>query len=84
MLCYNELVKNVFNSLYHLFAFRWSVPDKRRTGLSLSLAPGRRLAAVTDDFGRVTLIDVQRGVALRMWKGNVIYVCVLKLFVYIK
>ncbi|XP_047492248.1 rab3 GTPase-activating protein non-catalytic subunit-like [Penaeus chinensis] len=49
--------------------YKWSVPDKRRTGLSLSLAPGRRLAAVTDDFGRVTLIDVQRGVALRMWKG---------------
>ncbi|XP_042857706.1 rab3 GTPase-activating protein non-catalytic subunit-like [Penaeus japonicus] len=49
--------------------YKWSIPDKRRTGLSLSVAPGRRLAAVTDDFGRVTLVDVQRGVALRMWKG---------------
>ncbi|XP_064085104.1 rab3 GTPase-activating protein non-catalytic subunit-like [Macrobrachium nipponense] len=46
-----------------------SVPDKRRTGLSVSLAAGRRLAAVTDDFGRVTLIDVNRGICLRMWKG---------------
>lgn len=36
----------------------------------MSLASGRRLAAVTDDFGRVTLVDVQRGVALRMWKGE--------------
>lgn len=25
---------------------------------------------MTDDFGRVTLVDVQRGVALRMWKGE--------------
>lgn len=49
--------------------YRWSIPDMRRTGLSVSMAPGKRLAAVTDDFGRVTLVDVQRGVALRMWKG---------------
>lgn len=38
--------------------------------MSICLAPGRKLAAVTDDFGRVTLTDVQRGVALRMWKGE--------------
>ncbi|XP_068227254.1 rab3 GTPase-activating protein non-catalytic subunit-like [Palaemon carinicauda] len=48
---------------------RSSVPDKRRTGLSVTLAAGRRLAAVTDDYGRVTLIDVNRGICLRMWKG---------------
>ncbi|KAK7080271.1 Rab3 GTPase-activating protein non-catalytic subunit, partial [Halocaridina rubra] len=48
---------------------RSSIPDKRRTGLSVSLAPGRRLAAVTDDFGRVTVVDVQRGATIRMWKG---------------
>lgn len=65
-----------------MFDFRWSVPDKRRTGLSLSLAPGRRLAAVTDDFGRVTLIDVQRGVALRMWKGNVTYMYIERFFIF--
>ncbi|KAK4305761.1 hypothetical protein Pmani_022352 [Petrolisthes manimaculis] len=49
--------------------YRWSIPDKKRIGMTVSLASGRRLAAVTDDFGRVTLVDVQRGVTLRMWKG---------------
>lgn len=29
-----------------------------------------RLAASTDSFGRVSLIDVTRGVAVRMWKGK--------------
>lgn len=56
---------------YSFYLFdRWSIPDMRRTGLSVSVAPGKRLAAVTDDFGRVTLVDVQRGVAVRMWKGR--------------
>ncbi|XP_069162048.1 rab3 GTPase-activating protein non-catalytic subunit isoform X2 [Procambarus clarkii] len=49
--------------------YRWSVPDKKRVGVTVSMSPGRRLAVVTDDLGRVTLIDVHRGVALRMWKG---------------
>lgn len=49
--------------------YRWSIPDTTRVGVSVILSPGRRLAAVTDDFGRVTLIDIHRGVAVRMWKG---------------
>lgn len=49
--------------------YRWSLPDKPRLGLTISMAAGRRLATVTDDLGRVTLIDVQKGTALRMWKG---------------
>lgn len=28
------------------------------------------LAGVTDDFGRVTLLDLARGVCIRMWKGE--------------
>ncbi|XP_042225418.1 rab3 GTPase-activating protein non-catalytic subunit-like isoform X1 [Homarus americanus] len=49
--------------------YRWSIPDKKRIGVSVSVSLGRRLAVVTDDFGRVTLIDVHRCVGLRMWKG---------------
>lgn len=49
--------------------YRWSLPDKPRVGLSISMSSGRRLAAITDDLGRVSLIDVQKGFAVRMWKG---------------
>lgn len=28
------------------------------------------LAGVTDDFGRVTLLDLARGICIRMWKGE--------------
>ena len=54
----------------------------RRHGESVVLAPstggavvdvghGRHLAATTDSFGRVILVDVARKVAIRMWKGLV-------------
>ncbi|CAL4058806.1 unnamed protein product, partial [Meganyctiphanes norvegica] len=46
-----------------------SVPDKRRIGLTVDMSLSRKLAAVTDDFGRVVVIDVQTKTALRMWKG---------------
>lgn len=49
--------------------YRWSLPDKPRLGLSISMSSSRRLAAITDDLGRVTLLDVQKGIAVRMWKG---------------
>ncbi|XP_030854258.1 rab3 GTPase-activating protein non-catalytic subunit isoform X1 [Strongylocentrotus purpuratus] len=48
---------------------RFGLPDVRRHGDTIVLAPGMRLAASTDSFGRVSLIDVTRGVAVRMWKG---------------
>ncbi|XP_041468264.1 rab3 GTPase-activating protein non-catalytic subunit-like isoform X1 [Lytechinus variegatus] len=48
---------------------RFGLPDVRRHGDSIVLAPGMRLAVSTDSFGRVSLIDVSRGVAVRMWKG---------------
>lgn len=28
------------------------------------------LAGVTDDFGRVTLLDLAKGTCIRMWKGE--------------
>ncbi|XP_068089021.1 rab3 GTPase-activating protein non-catalytic subunit isoform X2 [Hyperolius riggenbachi] len=50
-------------------AVRFGLPDSRRHGETISLSPCNTLAAVTDDFGRVILLDVGRGVAIRMWKG---------------
>ncbi|XP_071079517.1 rab3 GTPase-activating protein non-catalytic subunit-like [Haliotis cracherodii] len=49
--------------------YRYGLPDQRRTGDSLSLSPSCKYAAFTDGFGRVTLVDVERGIAIRMWKG---------------
>ncbi|XP_073194952.1 rab3 GTPase-activating protein non-catalytic subunit isoform X3 [Lepidochelys kempii] len=50
-------------------AVRFGLPDSRRHGESICLSPCNTLAAVTDDFGRVLLLDVTRGLAIRMWKG---------------
>nr|XP_033792757.1 rab3 GTPase-activating protein non-catalytic subunit isoform X2 [Geotrypetes seraphini] len=50
-------------------AVRFGLPDSRRHGESICLSPCNTLAAVTDDFGRVLLLDVGRGLAIRMWKG---------------
>ncbi|XP_066451187.1 rab3 GTPase-activating protein non-catalytic subunit isoform X2 [Eleutherodactylus coqui] len=50
-------------------AVRFGLPDSRRRGESISLSPCNTLAAVTDDFGRVILVDVVRGISIRMWKG---------------
>ncbi|XP_038616705.1 rab3 GTPase-activating protein non-catalytic subunit isoform X2 [Tachyglossus aculeatus] len=50
-------------------AVRFGLPDSRRHGESICLSPCNTLAAVTDDFGRVILLDVTRGLAIRMWKG---------------
>ncbi|XP_025141871.1 rab3 GTPase-activating protein non-catalytic subunit isoform X2 [Bubalus bubalis] len=50
-------------------AVRFGLPDSRRHGESICLSPCNTLAAVTDDFGRVLLLDVARGIAIRMWKG---------------
>ncbi|XP_028827627.1 rab3 GTPase-activating protein non-catalytic subunit isoform X2 [Denticeps clupeoides] len=48
---------------------RFGLPDSRRHGEHICLSPCNTLAGVTDDFGRVTLLDVTRGIAIRMWKG---------------
>ncbi|XP_047200713.1 rab3 GTPase-activating protein non-catalytic subunit isoform X2 [Girardinichthys multiradiatus] len=48
---------------------RFGLPDSRRHGESICLSPCNTLAGVTDDFGRVTLLDLTRGITIRMWKG---------------
>ncbi|XP_069392246.1 rab3 GTPase-activating protein non-catalytic subunit isoform X2 [Paralichthys olivaceus] len=48
---------------------RFGLPDSRRHGESICLSPCNTLAGVTDDFGRVSLLDLARGIAIRMWKG---------------
>ncbi|RUS87661.1 hypothetical protein EGW08_004584 [Elysia chlorotica] len=48
---------------------RFGLPDRRRAGDVIMLSPCNNYAATTDSFGRVILIDVQRGMAVRMWKG---------------
>ncbi|KAM9466592.1 rab3 GTPase-activating protein non-catalytic subunit [Clarias gariepinus] len=48
---------------------RYGLPDSRRHGESICLSPCNTMAGVTDDFGRVMLLDVARGIAIRMWKG---------------
>ncbi|XP_055995292.1 rab3 GTPase-activating protein non-catalytic subunit-like isoform X2 [Ostrea edulis] len=48
---------------------RFGLPDKRRQGDSIYLSPNNSYVATTDSFGRVILVDVERGTAVRMWKG---------------
>ncbi|XP_017858668.1 PREDICTED: rab3 GTPase-activating protein regulatory subunit [Drosophila arizonae] len=43
--------------------------DGKRDGLTLILAPGGKLAAVTDNLDRVMLVDTQQAIILRVWKG---------------
>uniref|UniRef100_A0A0A1WZV5 Rab3 GTPase-activating protein regulatory subunit n=1 Tax=Zeugodacus cucurbitae TaxID=28588 RepID=A0A0A1WZV5_ZEUCU len=43
--------------------------DGKRDGYTIALAPNGQLAAVTDNLDRVVLVDLQRGVLLRVWKG---------------
>ena len=48
---------------------RYSLYDKRRIGQSMALSPHGTSAAVTDSLGRVLLVDTNRGVIKRVWKG---------------
>lgn len=50
-------------------SLRFGVCDFQRTGMSVWLAPNNHLAAVTDNLGRIILIDCFKGIALRVWKG---------------
>lgn len=69
LFCYIFLDWNVIWAFYFLLNIRFGLPDSRRHGESICLSPCNTLAAVTDDFGRVILLDVARGIAIRMWKG---------------
>lgn len=48
---------------------RFGLCDLRRTATSVILSPNRKLAAVTDALGRVSLVDTLRGITLRIFKG---------------
>ncbi|CAD7698588.1 unnamed protein product [Ostreobium quekettii] len=48
---------------------RRSLRDDSREVSSLAVAPGCRLAASTDNRGRVVLIELAKMVVVRMWKG---------------
>ena len=54
-----------------LIYYRYCVPDKRRHGDVIVLCPDNKLAATTDSFGRIILLDLERGIATRMWKGAI-------------
>lgn len=43
--------------------------DKERYATSIVSSPDKRLAAITDDFGRVLLVDVTNWLVIRIWKG---------------
>ena len=55
---------------------RFGLPDARRHGNSITLAPNGRLAVTTDDFGRVMLLDAKKAIVVRLWKGTVSFLLV--------
>lgn len=48
---------------------RFGLCDQQRNAMSVWLAPGNQLAAVSDNLGRIVLVDCTKGIALRIWKG---------------
>lgn len=48
---------------------RYGLCDLQRVSMNVWLAPGNRLAVVSDNLGRIILVDCCRGIALRVWKG---------------
>ena len=56
---------------------KFGLADALREALSVALSPNERLAAVTDSLGRITLVDIVRGVAVRVWKGTPIFFYIL-------
>ena len=46
-----------------------SIPDGRRTVVSIVVSPLSTLAALVDSFGRVMLLDCETFTIRRMWKG---------------
>ena len=43
--------------------------DSLREALTVVMSSNEKLAAVTDSLGRVILIDIFKGIAVRIWKG---------------
>lgn len=55
----NEITKSTAQSFY----------DRDRRATSIVASPDKRLLAITDDFGRILLVDVTNWLIVRMWKG---------------
>jgi hypothetical protein len=77
-----ESVKNIFILL--IFHLRCGLTDLRRLGESIIISPNNTLAATTDSFARVTLIDVNKGIATRMFKGSCCFFFPIKVLKFIK
>lgn len=48
---------------------RFGLCDFHRRAESIILSPDKQFSVITDSLGRVSLIDNQLGIVLRMWKG---------------
>lgn len=48
---------------------RFGLCDQQRNAMSVWLAPGNKIAAVSDNLGRIILVDCIKGIAIRVWKG---------------
>lgn len=46
-----------------------SIPDSRRSVLSVVVSPLGNLAALVDGFGRIFLLDCESFTVRKMWKG---------------
>ncbi len=49
---------------------KYGLSDSLREALSVSVSPTQSLAAINDSLGRVILVDINRGIAIRVWKGK--------------
>lgn len=43
--------------------------DAQRHGTMVTISPDRRLAAFVDNFGRVAILDINKGYLVRLFKG---------------
>lgn len=48
---------------------RFGLCDSRRSADTVIISPDKKLSIVTDSLGRIALIDNQKGIAVRLWKG---------------
>ncbi|XP_046388410.1 rab3 GTPase-activating protein non-catalytic subunit isoform X2 [Ischnura elegans] len=48
---------------------RFGLCDPLRVGGNIVMSQNRRLSAVTDNLGRIILVDNFKGIAVRLWKG---------------
>lgn len=48
---------------------RFGLSDLRRTATQVVLCPNKKLAAISDNLGRVLLVDAFKGVILKVFKG---------------